>query len=270
MRTINCRDDSLIENRGMWTSMKKRKRCVVVCHGFYEWLKKNEKEKIPHYIKRKDGKLLLFAGLWDVVHYDDSEEKNYTFTIITTDANKQMKPIHDRMPVILEPGSKELFSWLDPKKYEWSKELQSILKPWDGELEMYPVDQAVGKVGNNSPSFIVPINSTENKKHIANFFNNQAEKAKSPKKPIKVEEIKDQVKVMSPTESKTGDKRGHGDISDQEDVPIAKLAKKSEPNSSPSKRKMHSATRNGTAPKGSPKKADKSKKITNFFIKNSA
>lgn len=70
MKTINCRDDSLIENRGMWTSMKNKKRCVVICQGFYEWLKKGPKEKVPHYTKRKDGKLMCFAGLWDCVQYE--------------------------------------------------------------------------------------------------------------------------------------------------------------------------------------------------------
>ena len=72
MRTINCRDDSLVEDRGMWTSMKRRKRCVVVCQGFYEWLKKGAggKEKIPHYVKRRDGELMCFAGLWDCVSYE--------------------------------------------------------------------------------------------------------------------------------------------------------------------------------------------------------
>lgn len=69
LKTINCRDDSLIENRGMWTSMKQRKRCIVVAQGFYEWLKKG-KEKVPHFVKRKDGKLMCFAGLWDVVQYE--------------------------------------------------------------------------------------------------------------------------------------------------------------------------------------------------------
>lgn len=72
MRTINCRDDSLIEDRGMWTSMKRRKRCVIVCQGFYEWLKKGPggKEKVPHFIRRKDGDLVCFAGLWDCVSYE--------------------------------------------------------------------------------------------------------------------------------------------------------------------------------------------------------
>jgi hypothetical protein len=71
LKTINCRDDSLIENRGMWVSMKKKKRCIVVAQGFYEWLKKNNgKEKIPHFAKRKDGQLMCFAGLWDCVKFE--------------------------------------------------------------------------------------------------------------------------------------------------------------------------------------------------------
>ena len=71
LKTINCRDDSLLENRGMWTTMKQRKRCVVLCQGFYEWLKKSGgKEKIPHFIKRKDGKLMCMAGLWDCAQYE--------------------------------------------------------------------------------------------------------------------------------------------------------------------------------------------------------
>lgn len=72
MRTINCRDDSLIDDRGMWTSMKRRKRCIVICQGFYEWLKKGPggKERIPHFVRRKDGDLMCFAGLWDCVSYE--------------------------------------------------------------------------------------------------------------------------------------------------------------------------------------------------------
>jgi putative SOS response-associated peptidase YedK len=69
MKTINCRDDSLIENKGMWTTMKQKKRCIVLAQGFYEWLKKG-KDKVPHYVKRKDGKLMCFAGLWDCVQYE--------------------------------------------------------------------------------------------------------------------------------------------------------------------------------------------------------
>ena len=71
MKTINCRDDSLFEDRGMWTTMKKQKRCIIVAQGFYEWLKKNNgKEKIPHFTKREDGQLMCFAGLWDRVQFE--------------------------------------------------------------------------------------------------------------------------------------------------------------------------------------------------------
>ncbi len=80
LKTINCRDDSLIEDRGMWTSMKKRKRCIVICQGFYEWLKKGPsgKEKIPYFIRRKDGGLLCFAGLWDCVKYEGMHCADWT------------------------------------------------------------------------------------------------------------------------------------------------------------------------------------------------
>ena len=76
------------------------------------------------------------------------------------------------MPVILENGSHDIRTWLDPKRTEWSNELQSLLQPFSGELECYPVSKEVGKVGNNSPAFIIPVASSENKNNIANFFSN--------------------------------------------------------------------------------------------------
>nr|POF01175.1 putative peptidase [Quercus suber] len=191
MRTINCRDDSLLENRGLWNTMKARKRCIVVAEGFFEWLKKNNgKERVPHYVKRKDGQLMCFAGLWDVCTFENTGdkvgkegngEKVYSYTIITTDSNQQLKFLHDRMPVIFEAGSPEMKSWLDPERVGWNAELQKTLKPFQGELECYVVDKAVGKVGNDKPTFVVPIDSSENKNNIANFF------AKSPAK-VKKEE----------------------------------------------------------------------------------
>ncbi|KAI0156883.1 hypothetical protein GGR57DRAFT_73754 [Xylariaceae sp. FL1272] len=175
MKTINCRAESLAQGGGMWSSMKGKKRCVVVAEGFYEWLKKDGgrgKDKVPHFVKRKDGKLMCFAGLWDAVAFEDDETKQtlYTYTIITTESNKQLSFLHDRMPVILDNGSEDLRTWLDPKRHEWSNELQSLLKPFDGELEVYPVSQDVGKVGNNRPDFVLPVDSKENKRNIANFF----------------------------------------------------------------------------------------------------
>ena len=109
----------------------------------------------------------------------DSDEKLYTYSIITTSSNRQLQFLHDRMPVVLENGSDELRTWLDPGRAEWSKELQSLLKPYQGGLECYPVSKDVGKVGNNSASFVVPLDSSENKSNIANFFGNQKKAAQS-------------------------------------------------------------------------------------------
>lgn len=69
MKTINCRDDSLSSPGGMWSTMKARKRCIVIAQGFYEWIKSG-KERIPYYVKRGDGQLMCFAGLWDCVCYE--------------------------------------------------------------------------------------------------------------------------------------------------------------------------------------------------------
>lgn len=127
-----------------------------------------------------------------------SEEKHYTYTIITTDSNKQLRFLHDRMPVILDPGSEELKTWLDPGRHEWTRELQSLLKPFEGELDVYPVSKEVGKVGNNSPSFIIPIDSKENKSNIANFFVNAKGKPKTSQDTKTIKE-ETEVKVKSAT-----------------------------------------------------------------------
>lgn len=74
------------------------------------------------------------------------------------------------MPVVLDPSSKSVRTWLDPKRREWSEELQSLLNPFLGELEIYPVSKEVGKVGNDSSSLIVPLDSIHNKSNIANYF----------------------------------------------------------------------------------------------------
>ncbi|KAJ5662329.1 uncharacterized protein N7477_009945 [Penicillium maclennaniae] len=270
MRTINCRDDSLIEDRGMWTTMKRRKRCIVVCQGFYEWLKKGPggKERIPHFVRRKDGDLMCFAGLWDCVSYEGSEDKLYTYTVITTSSNSYLNFLHDRMPVILDPGTEAISKWLDPNRTTWSDDLQSILKPYDGELECYPVSKEVGKVGNNSPDFIVPVNSKENKNNIANFFANAKKKDDvSLKEPASQEEP---VTNGEEKESTTqGVKREH-----TPDTPShmgeSKKAKSQQTSRSPSpqKSKMRSATQNVPRKKTSEvKPTDGSQRITNFFRK---
>jgi putative SOS response-associated peptidase YedK len=237
LRTINCRDDSLIENRGMWNTMKQRKRCIVIAQGFYEWLKKGPggKDKVPYFVKRKDGQLMCFAGLWDCVKYEDSEEKLYTYTIITTDSNKQLSFLHDRMPVILDAGSDAMKTWLDPKRNKWSKELQSLLKPYDGELECYPVSKEVGKVGNNSPDFIVPVDSKDNKKNIANFFDNAKKNKASPKKEAVNEK---EINIEHEKEEEDRKTKDHDGSEDNAPLPVPVRADQDEEPQRSKKRKL--------------------------------
>ena len=283
MKTINCRDDSLIEDRGMWTSMKRKKRCLVVAQGFYEWLKKGPggKEKVPHFVKRKDGQLMCFAGLWDCVKYEDSEEKLYTYTVITTDSNKQLNFLHDRMPVILDPGTDSINLWLDPARNKWSKELQSLLKPFEGELECYPVNKEVGKVGNNSPDFIIPVDSKDNKKNIANFFGN-AQKIQDTKESKAVEQEKAVESKLSENnaplplpsnQDAKGQKREHEE-EDQTPIKQQKLSSSPVKPASPvkvitSKRPRSATSNEAVALKASPTKLTGAgdQRITNFFAK---
>ena len=198
------------------------------------------------------------------------------------------------MPVILENGSDAMRTWLDPKRNEWDKELQSLLKPFQGDLECYPVIKDVGKVGNNSPDFIVPV--SQNKGNIANFFANakkpnQSENHQEEKKPalkesdIKLESNEDHRITADPPRSEDnapvpkpesspekGVKRSLDDEEpkDQEPQEKAKTKASSPPSrtQSPVKKKLRSATSNGTVPKSSPAKAGSgNQRITSFFNK---
>ncbi|KAJ5295961.1 hypothetical protein PENANT_c001G00974 [Penicillium antarcticum] len=292
MRTINCRDDSLIEDRGMWTTMKRRKRCIVICQGFYEWLKKGPggKEKVPHFIRRKDGELMCFAGLWDCVSYEGSNEKLYTYTVITTSSNPYLKFLHERMPVILDPASEGMNKWLDPNTTTWSRDLQSILRPYEGELECYPVPKDVGKVGNNSPDFIVPVNSKENKSNIANFFDNAKKKEEKLTATSEASETALKQEPVSPEGKVAKEERPtHDDEWSEDNAPkpspavkreyspgssdLAEESKKQKTDSKPrgsssQKKKLRNATHNSPTKKSSEVKAkDGSQRITNFFKK---
>lgn len=203
-----------------------------------------------------------------LTRYPGSEDKLYTYTVITTSSNPYLNFLHDRMPVILDPRSEEMSTWLDPSRTKWSKDLQSILKPYEGELECYPVSKEVGKVGNNSPDFIVPVNSKDNKNNIANFFANAKKKEDvSPKKGLASQE---EPKVKNEKEEQPaaeGVKRKHTPDSPSAKEESKKL-KLQQPSKSPSpqKPKTRSATQN-TPMKKTAKATDGSQRITNFFKK---
>jgi putative SOS response-associated peptidase YedK len=149
-KLINARAESLPEKPSFRNSLK-RKRCLVPANGFYEW-KKDGNAKIAHRICFQDDRLFAFAGLWD--SWKDSEDNViHSFTIITTNPNEVMKPIHDRMPVILPPSLEK--EWLD---YDLSpEEALDMLVPYAGDgLYAYPVSSLVNNVRNNGPEVIAP------------------------------------------------------------------------------------------------------------------
>ena len=100
---------------------------------YYEWQKKG-KDKIPHFVRFKDGSLMLLAGLYDVAHLestspDQTNDPLWTFTIVTTDAPKSFAWLHDRQPVILS-SHEAVERWLDCGSGTWSKELSRLCLPY--------------------------------------------------------------------------------------------------------------------------------------------
>jgi putative SOS response-associated peptidase YedK len=108
-RSINARAETLTE-KPSFRNLLKSKRCIVPADGFYEW-QVTASGKVPHRILLKNEELFSFAGLWDEWVDYNTGEILHTYTIITTDANNLVKPIHSRMPVILSTETEEL--WLD-------------------------------------------------------------------------------------------------------------------------------------------------------------
>lgn len=164
------------------------------------------------------------------------------------------------MPAILEPSAAELSTWLDPSRTTWSTELQDLLRPSPAQLEVYPVSKDVGKVGNDSPSFVIPVASRENKGNIANFFANASKKgapSSPPTHAIKKEDNRD-VKTAKQEAPSTPAKR-LASPPDKAAEPPAKM-----PATSPRKGKI-SATSNGTKP--APHDQEGSQKITKFFTR---
>lgn len=147
-RMINARAETLDE-KSTWKRLVHKKRCIVPVNGFYEW-KRQGNTKQPYYIRATDDELLGLAGLYDVWHSPEGDEL-MSYTIITTDANQAMRPIHDRMPAILHRQDEAI--WLDSDQQDFG-ELVPILKPYDESLAIHTVSTAVNSVEHNEPSLI--------------------------------------------------------------------------------------------------------------------
>lgn len=160
LNTINARAESLIEGTSMWDKIKGTNRCLVLTQGYvdiwsftsvrdetialrryYEWLQKG-KQRLPHFTRRKDGKLMLLAGMYDKALLESAPGQStelWTFTIVTTAANKEFEWLHDRQPVILT-SQEAMNTWLDTSSQTWTPSLEQLLLPYSdpsASLEWY-------------------------------------------------------------------------------------------------------------------------------------
>jgi putative SOS response-associated peptidase YedK len=143
-----------IESKPSFRTPFKRKRCLVLADGFYEW--KDGKPKVPHYFRLKSKEVFAFAGLWDTWQGPDGKEL-VTCCIITTTPNALLAPVHDRMPVILQPKFYDV--WLSEEARP-AEELLPALVPYPAEeMEGYPVSTFVNKPDHDSAQCVQPLTS---------------------------------------------------------------------------------------------------------------
>jgi putative SOS response-associated peptidase YedK len=157
-RMINARAETLAEKSAFKSAFTKR-RVLVPADGFYEWKKAAagapKKNKQPYFIHRPDGEPFAFAGLWAVWRGSEDGDSLRSTTIITTEANEAMAPLHDRMPVILPRSRWD--EWLDPANNDLDT-LGKLLVPAPPELiEAHPVSTDVNNVRNRGPHLMDPI-----------------------------------------------------------------------------------------------------------------
>jgi putative SOS response-associated peptidase YedK len=149
--TINARAEEAAAKPAFRDALKKR-RCLVPADAFYEWQRIDAKNKRPFAFAMKSGEPYAFAGLWDRWQGKENETLE-TFTILTTDPNELMEPVHNRMPVILEP--KDYERWLDPETKD--RPPVDLLRPYPAErMRSWRVDQRVGNVRNNDAALLEP------------------------------------------------------------------------------------------------------------------
>ena len=148
-RMINARAETLAE-KPSFKGLLRSKRCLIVADGFYEWKQENG-FKTPMYIGLKDREPFAFAGLWDQWKAPDGQQVR-SCTIITTEPNELIAPIHNRMPAILLPDAYEL--WLDPDVHD-EHALSHWLAPYPSdEMMARPVSRLVNDPKRDSPELI--------------------------------------------------------------------------------------------------------------------
>ena len=130
----------------------RRRRCIVPVDGFFEWKAiKGQKAKQPYAIAMKDGSPFGLGGLWENWKDPSIGRVVRTFAITTTDANELVAEIHDRMPLILEPG--DYARWLS-----YEPDPRELHAPFPAEpMRMWPISTRVNKPENNDPAIVEPI-----------------------------------------------------------------------------------------------------------------
>ena len=150
-RMINARAETVAEKSAFRDALRRR-RCLVIADGFYEWQRAGAARK-PMRVVLRSGEPFAFAGLWSVWK-DPDGNRIPSCTIITTTANDLLSPIHDRMPVVL-PREMEAF-WLDGS-VEDPDALRSVLNPYPNDaMEVYEVSSLVNSAANDGPEVIEP------------------------------------------------------------------------------------------------------------------
>jgi putative SOS response-associated peptidase YedK len=151
-RMINARSETVAEKPAFRAAFRER-RCLVPADGFYEWQKLGTRKQ-PHHIHLPGGGGFGIAGLWESWESGEGDTVE-SCTLLTTEANETLKPIHHRMPVILDPSDYDV--WLDPKLTDRDT-LEHLLRAMpEDALVASPVSTLVNSPGNQGPELIAPI-----------------------------------------------------------------------------------------------------------------
>jgi putative SOS response-associated peptidase YedK len=155
---INARAETAAEKPAFRAAFRRR-RCLVVADGFYEWQKQNG-GKQPYYISMRDRKAFAFAGLWEHWAGADGSEIE-SCTLLTTEPNELVRPLHNRMPVILSPRDYDL--WLDVEVQDVQR-LRPLFQPFPAsQMDAYPISRRVNRPENDDPSVIQPLPQAEDR-----------------------------------------------------------------------------------------------------------
>lgn len=161
-RAFNARSEEL-EDKPMFRTALARRRAVIPATGYYEWQRHPDGSKTPYFLHPKGSDPVLFAGLYEwwrdpAFGEDDPLRWVLSFTILTRASAGVLAPIHDRMPVFLDPDHAD--AWLDPSADNARDILDAAVDAGAvlaEQFDAYPVSSAVGNVRNNSPELIRPV-----------------------------------------------------------------------------------------------------------------